>query len=57
VKLDFNQLKFAIVRGKAHNNIAKDMVHVYEMNSTKNRFEMLRNGTVDVALTNTLHGN
>jgi len=33
------------------------MVHVYEMNSTKNRFKMLRNGTVDVALTNTLHGN
>jgi ABC-type amino acid transport substrate-binding protein len=54
---DLKKFKLAIVRGVKHtNNITKGMDHVYEMNSTKNMFKMLRNGTVDVALTNTLDG-
>jgi polar amino acid transport system substrate-binding protein len=56
-KKDLKKYKLAKVRGVKHtNNITEGMNNVYEITSTENMFKMLRNGIVDVALTNTLDG-
>jgi len=57
-KDDLKKYRLAKVSGVKHtNNITKGLIDVYEMNSTENMFRMLRNGKIDVVLTNTLDGN
>ena len=54
---DLSELKIGRVRGVKHtNNITADLTDIYDVHSTKLMFELLEQGKIDVALTNTLDG-
>ena len=54
---DLPSLRIGRVRGVKHtNNITADLTDIYDVHSTKLMFELLEQGKIDVALTNTLDG-
>jgi ABC-type amino acid transport substrate-binding protein len=57
-KADLAEYRLSKVRGVKHtNNITVGLTNIYEMNNSKEMFQLLMNDKVDVVLTNTLDGN